>query len=81
MTEQEFDILDLAQQEELVQRFGTFIKTELVGQHLCDIYSYNNFTVVFYYLCDGHSTILCKCFHDPTGIEYFIYTLYRGRHD
>jgi hypothetical protein len=76
MTQYDFTILDISQQEELMQRFGKFIQTQLIGHHLCDIYSYNDYFVVFYYLSHADSTIRCKCFPDLTGMELFILALY-----
>ena len=58
----DFGLLDISQQEELIGKYGKFIRTEATGDYLHDIYIYDAFYVLFYYLLNEGGTIKSKCF-------------------
>jgi len=72
MTKDDFGLLDVSQQEELVQKYGEFVHTKIIGQHLCDVYMYDTFYVLFYYLLDDVGIVKSHCFNSVNNIEFYI---------
>ena len=72
MIRSNFETLNIDQQQELVNEYGIFIRTQLISDHLCDIYLYDTFYVVFFYLCDQAGPIKSKCFNTLDHLEIFI---------
>ncbi len=75
MTKEKFDILFAVQKEELIANYGTFIRTRLVGNYLCDIYLYDDFYIIFFYLYNQLDAINCQCLNSLDEMEHFLTSL------
>ncbi|GEM_PF-3542349 len=72
MTRQSFGLLDVVQQDELVDTYGLFVRTQLIKEYLCDIYLYDNFYVVFFYPINQSGLIRSSCINNLDYLEVFI---------
>lgn len=75
MTNGEFTLLYVIEQEELIGNNGKFIRTELSGVYVCDIYAYSGIYIVFYYQYDIYQQIRSKYFSNLNLNYVFIHSL------
>ena len=77
MTKLEFVSLDITQQQDLIKMHGKFIKSQAVGNYLCDTYQYEAFYVIFFCLIARPGITNCQCFDNTNHIRHFINSIDR----
>ena len=78
MTREDFSMLEVAQQEEMVDTDGIFIRTQLIGQYLCDLYLYSTYYVLFFYIFNHSKITKSQCFTSLDHIELFVDSIERA---
>ena len=62
MTMYEFGFLEIAEQEELLNKDGVFIQTFRNGDFLVDLYHFQTFYVELFYKLSNEGKVVSRCF-------------------